>query len=124
MRCHDEDLIQSETQYQMNEHIDTEARQTEPEETTLTTYPDASQSQQQNQGLNDIVKYGIIFDENRTPYQRILQKVLPMELKRFTKEVLIDRLPTSLNSRRACLASNAFRSSGDIAATFFFIASS
>ena len=35
MRCHDEDLIQSETQYQMDEHIDTEARQTEPEETTL-----------------------------------------------------------------------------------------
>ena len=30
--CHDKDLVQAETQYQVDEHIEAEARQTEPEE--------------------------------------------------------------------------------------------
>ena len=44
---HDKDLVNTEAQHQVDEHVEAEVRQGEPEETGATSTPDANRCQEQ-----------------------------------------------------------------------------
>ena len=80
MGRHDEDLVDAKAQDQMDEHIEAEAGETEPEKTTSASAPDTDDEEQHHQCFYPITPRPVVRHEHRAMDQCVFQEMLLMEL--------------------------------------------
>ena len=93
MGCHDKHLVDAKAQYDVDKHVEGEAREAEPQETALSSQPDTYSCQDKYECLYNITKCPSIGYEYRTLYKYIFKQMVMMELKRLAKQVLVAGLP-------------------------------